>query len=95
MRPMRTTSLLTLAIAIAGCGESGACIQKISQDGAGYSFCKEIEHASECPVQESGDDGDEFRFEFQAGDKCKKHGYEFDCGDGVFEDVETECVSEE
>ncbi len=88
---MRTPLILAL-VTLVGCGESGACIQKISSEGVGYSFCQEVEHESACPVRESGEDGEEFRFEFNAGDGCKKHGYEFDCGDGVFEDLESECT---
>jgi len=87
-------SALTLGLGLlvaSGCGESGACIEAISQGGVSYSWCKEVEHQSACPVNESGDDGNEFRWEFNPGVGCKKLGYDFACGNGVFEDLETEC----
>jgi hypothetical protein len=84
--PLFMTALLSV-----GCGESGACIEAISQGGVSYSWCKEVEHQSSCPVLESGEDGDEFRWEWNAGSGCKKLGYAFACGNDVFEDVESEC----
>lgn len=83
--------LIPVFATLAACGEPGACTQAVSSASVSYSFCQEVEHQSECPELESGDEGDEFRWGFTPGKSCKKLGYGFDCGGGVFEDVETEC----
>ena len=89
MRAACSIALLTL---LSGCADlPGACEQSIAVGGVKYGFCYEVEDPGQCPTKESGDDNDEYRWFFYEGESCELQGYPFDCGSGLWEDIETDC----
>lgn len=89
---MRVASLVILPVLLAGCAElPGVCEQAIALDGVKYGFCYEVDSPTECPTKESSDDNQEFRWFFFEGETCEEQGYSFDCGSGLWEDIETDC----
>ena len=60
-------------------------------DSVRQGWCYDVEHPSQCPTAESSDESDEYRWEFLEGGTCKQLDYPFDCGDGVHEDIASQC----
>jgi hypothetical protein len=85
------TFLIVLG-ALVGCtNEPGACVESIRIDSVKYGWCYQVDSPGACPTFWSSDEREEVKWEFFPSKQCKGQGYEFSCGDGVFEDVESEC----
>lgn len=81
-----------LVLIAAGCADRpGACAESVVINQVRSGWCYDVDHPSQCPTFESGDDSDEYRWEFREGGTCKQLDYPFDCGNGIHEDIETEC----
>ena len=87
---------LALTLLFTGCtDEPGACIESVRVESVRYAWCLEVDSPRQCPTAESGDDAGEYEWRFESGISCIDDGFEFDCGDGIFEDIETECPTSE
>jgi len=88
---MRRASLFLLLCA-ACTDEPGICIEKTRINSEAQQVCYEVDSPGVCPTLYTGDEAGELEFEFIAGKRCKNHRpFEFECVDGVWEDVESEC----
>ena len=89
MRPL----VLLLPLLAACESEPGACEQRRNVDGVRQGFCVQVDSAARCPEAESGPDVEDLQWNFVEGGDCVDLGYEFDCGEGIFEDIESQCLS--
>ncbi|NCG18874.1 MAG: hypothetical protein GWP91_07675 [Rhodobacterales bacterium] len=87
---------LVLTLLFTGCAdEPGACIESARSNSVRIGWCLEADRPSQCPAAESGDEAEDWAWRFESGVSCFDEGFEFDCGDGIFEDIESECPASE
>lgn len=80
-------------LALFACEEPGTCVESVRQGSNKSWYCYDVTSPAQCPVMESSDEQGDFQFEFEPGNTCKKdEDFDFDCGNGVWEDVETDCI---
>ncbi len=89
---MRPALPVLLAATLWSCAdEPGACEEVRVVSSVRTGFCAQLDSPANCPVEASGDGSGEYVWEWHDGGKCPDLGYPFDCGDGVFVDLESLC----
>lgn len=92
---MKRVMTAIAALWLAGCEAPGACEEYRVVSSEKTGFCFEVDSPAQCPIYEAGDESGEFKWEYFEGKRCdqiEKGLYAFDCGGGLFQDLETECA---
>ena len=71
--------------------EKGACEERRVINSVKTGFCVQLDTPAQCPLLESSDKSEEFQWRWYKNKKCPEIGYDFDCGEGVFVDLESKC----
>lgn len=94
---MRRVLLLCGWLPLLGaCTEApGVCAESIRVESVRFGWCYEVEGPGECPTFWSVNEPGETVWDFHEGSTCPEHGYTFNCGEGIWEDIATDCPSGE